>query len=234
MEFGTSGLLYRSNKLMYDRATKTLWHQFIGEPVVGALVDSGIKLDVLPILLTTWGDWLAAHPDTTVLDIDTGLYRAELYVPEWEPKAIYYGLRQQSVTSFPVWQKSDRLPEKSDVLGLIVNSKARAYPMEALQRQPVLNDSLGGRDLVVITPGNGAGARAFQRDGQEFATLRPAEDGATMATVFDQAGNEWRVEEDALVRVTGPSQRLARLPSHVSYWFGWYAFHPSTGVYGQD
>ncbi|MCH8276873.1 MAG: carboxypeptidase regulatory-like domain-containing protein, partial [Bacteroidetes bacterium] len=37
MEFGTSGLLYRSNKLMYDRATKTLWHQFTGEPVVGAL-----------------------------------------------------------------------------------------------------------------------------------------------------------------------------------------------------
>ena len=234
MEFGTSGLLYRSNKLMYDRATKTLWHQFTGEPVVGALVDSGIKLDVLPILLTTWGDWLAAHPDTTVLDIDTGLYRAELYVPEWEPKSIYYGLRQQSVTSFPVWQKSDRLPEKSDVLGLIVNGEVRAYPMETLRRQPVLNDSLGGRDLVVITPGNGAGARAFQRDGQEFTTIRPVGEGATRTTVVDQSGAEWWVEEDALVRVTDPSQRLSRLPSHVSYWFGWYAFHPATGVYGQD
>ena len=36
-EFGTSGMLYRSNKLMYDRATETLWHQFRGEPVVGPL-----------------------------------------------------------------------------------------------------------------------------------------------------------------------------------------------------
>ena len=54
LEFGTSGLLFRSNKLMYDRATLSLWHQFLGEPVVGSLANSGIKLEVLPVLLTTW------------------------------------------------------------------------------------------------------------------------------------------------------------------------------------
>src|SRR5687767_1581272 len=31
--FGSSGLLYRSNKLMYDRQTGTLWSQLTGEPV---------------------------------------------------------------------------------------------------------------------------------------------------------------------------------------------------------
>ena len=98
LEFGTSGLLYRSNKLMYDRATNSLWHQFTGKPVVGTLVDSGIKLEVQPVLLTTWGDWLTAHPDTTVLDIETGLYPQELYVPEWDPESIYYGLRIQPET----------------------------------------------------------------------------------------------------------------------------------------
>ncbi len=82
LEFGTPGLLYRSNKLMYDRSTETLWRQFTGEPVVRSLVDSGIKLEVLPVLLTTWGDWLATHPDTTVLDPETGYYPADLYSPE--------------------------------------------------------------------------------------------------------------------------------------------------------
>lgn len=233
-EFGTSGLLFRSNKLMYDRGTKSLWHQFTGEPVVGALVGSGIELELLPIVLTTWGDWLAAHPDTTVLDIETGLYRPDSYVPEWDPQSIYYGVRQQPVTSFPVWLKSDRLPEKSDILGLVINGEARAYPRESLRQQPVLNDSLGGRDLVVITLGDGAGARAFQTGGRKFATLRPAVDCETKAIIVDDAGIEWRLEEDALVGVTDPSRRLARLPSHVSYWFGWYSFHPSTSVYGQD
>ena len=49
LEFGTSGMLYRSNKLMYDRSTLTLWNQFLGEPAVGPLADSGIRLEVLPV-----------------------------------------------------------------------------------------------------------------------------------------------------------------------------------------
>lgn len=201
---------------------------------MGELADSGIKLEVLPVLLTTWGEWLAAHPDTTVLDVDTGLYPPELYLPESDPDSIYYEVRNQDVTSFPVWRKSGRLPEKSEVLGLTSNGEARAYPVAALERQPVLNDSLGGRDLVVITPTNTAGARAYQRDGRDFTTFHSSGDGAAKAAVVDQYGNEWQVKEDALVLAADPSQRLDRLPSPVSYWFGWYNFHPSTGVYGQD
>ena len=70
--FGTSGLLYRSNKLMYDRTTNTLWEQFTGEPVWGELVGSGIQLKFLPVVHMTYETWLKAHPDTLVLDIDTG------------------------------------------------------------------------------------------------------------------------------------------------------------------
>ena len=36
--FGTSGLLFQSNKLMYDHQTGSLWNQFTGRPVVGPLV----------------------------------------------------------------------------------------------------------------------------------------------------------------------------------------------------
>ncbi|MCH7735930.1 MAG: DUF3179 domain-containing protein [Chloroflexi bacterium] len=234
LEFGTSGLLYRSNKLMYDRATETLWRQFTGEPVVGTLVDSGIKLEVLPVLLTTWGDWLATHPDTTVLDADTGLYPAGLYVPEWDPQSIYYGLRQQPESSFPVWDKSGRLPEKSQILGLIVNGEAKAYPVDTLHQQPVLNDILGGRALVVITPGDRAGSRAYQRDGQRFTTISLGGRDAAEVFVADQGGEEWRMEEDALVNVNNPSHRLDRLPSQIAYWFGWYTFNNATGIYGQE
>ena len=118
--------------MMYDRATKSLWRQFTGEPVVGAQMASGIKLEILPVLLTTWGDWLSTHPDTTVLDIDAELYPAAAYVLEG-PQSIYYRVRQQPETSFSVWDKSGRLPEKSEVLGLIVGGEARAYPAEVLR-----------------------------------------------------------------------------------------------------
>ena len=71
LQFGTSGWLYQSNKLMYDKGTNTLWRQFRGEPAVGELVGSGIALEVLPVALTTWSSWVEAHPGTSVLDVRT-------------------------------------------------------------------------------------------------------------------------------------------------------------------
>ena len=94
--FGTSGLLYRSNKLMYDRVTNTLWDQFVGEPVWGELVGSGIRVAPLPSVNTTWEQWLAAHPDTTVLDINTGFER------DYGPGVAYRDYNASPRLMFPV------------------------------------------------------------------------------------------------------------------------------------
>jgi hypothetical protein len=102
-------MLYHSNKLMYDRDTKSLWHQFVGEPVVGHLADNGTKLDLIPVTLTTWIDWLAIHTDTTVLDIKPGLYPITSYSPEDDRQSIYFRYRNTPETIFPV-------PESADVL----------------------------------------------------------------------------------------------------------------------
>ena len=83
-------MLYRSNKVMYDRLTNSLWNQLTSEPIIGPLWDSGIKLDFFPVMLTPWEEWLELHPDTTVLHQETGVYPAEFYAPEENPGAIYY------------------------------------------------------------------------------------------------------------------------------------------------
>ena len=144
LQFGTSGWLYRSNKLMYDKGTNTLWRQFRGEPAVGELVGSGIVLDVLPVALTTWSDWVEAHPDTTVLNVNTGVYPVEAYLPETDNSSVYFGFRSSEGTMFPVPERSTLLPTKSRVFGLDFNGQARAYPQELLKQEPIINDSLGG------------------------------------------------------------------------------------------
>ena len=98
LEFGTSGFLYQSNKLMYDRKTNSLWHQFRGEPVIGELAHSGITLEVIPVALTTWEDWVSSHPDTTVLDLETGVYPAQAYLPESGRGFSLLQLPQQGLT----------------------------------------------------------------------------------------------------------------------------------------
>ena len=229
VEFGTSGMLYRSNKLMYDRKTNTLWNQFTGVPAAGPLVGTGIRLELLPVVTTTWGEWLAAHPDTTVLSRETGLYPARFYQPEWDARSIYFNYRESPLTMFPVGQTGDDLSTKGQVIGLRVNGEAKAYPLEVLRTDTVVNDELGGQPLVVVTIG-WLGSRAYERDDRTFILEEGANQSGTMLT--DSDGRLWRVEEDALVQLENPSAQLHRIPTHNAYWFGWYSFYPDTEVYG--
>ena len=218
---------------MYDRSTSSLWHQFLGEPVVGPLADSSIKLELLAVVVTTWDEWLAAYPDTSVLNVNAGIYPSYFYRPEEDPRSIYSRYRESPDTMFPAPQRSDLLPTKAQVLGLKVNGQARAYPLELLRKEPVINDSLGGTNLAVVTVAEAGAARAYERDAHRFFLdqLGETEEGVIM--LVDELGRRWRMEEAALVLAESPIQRLQRLPSHMAYWFGWYSFYPGTDVYGQ-
>jgi len=223
--FGSSGLLFRSNKLMYDRNTDSLWNQLTGEPVAGQLVDSGIKLDILPVTLTTWEDWLSDHPDTTVLSLDTGFTRV------YEVGAAYGDYFASPDTMFPVAGIGDERATKDLVYALNLDDTPKAYPLDLLAGERVTNDTLAGQEIVLVTsdapeliqaePG-GAAVRAYERGGHTFA---PAPDGAD-DTVVDENGQTWQVTEDALVSAT--EETLPRVPGHVAYWFGWSAFYPET------
>ena len=228
--FGTSGLLYRSNKLMYDRATHSVWNQLIGEPVIGPLADSGIKIHIFPSQLATWGEWLTQHPDTTVLSLEAGsIYPPEFYTPETDRRSIYRSYRTNPETIFPVWNRDTRLETKDEVLGLSFGDVHKAYPVEMLQQERLVNDVVGGTELVIIASATSSGATVYARQGREFRLPESdtASHGLPMSLV-DSDDVEWRVTEEALVSTADSSLRLPRLPSQISFWFGWFAFHPDT------
>ncbi len=232
VQFGTLGFLYNNNKLMYDRKTNTLWHQFTGEPVVGVLADSGIKLYFPPVVVTTWEEWVTAHPDTLVLDNNTGVYSPDLYSSEDDPSSLYYRYRTSPDAMFPVARRSTLLDTKDVVLGLHLGGRAKAYPLDRLVEE-VLNDDLGDTTLVIVTDTKAKAARAYLR-GEHTFTASPAQGGDRRPlTILDKESNRWRVTEEALVMVDDPLQRLERLPSRMAYWFGWFSFFPSTQVYGE-
>jgi hypothetical protein len=110
ISFGTSGLLYRSNKLMFDEATKSLWNTFEGRPVVGPLVGSGRTLRHRSVVTTTWGEWRRMHPDTLVLSRDTGHQR------DSSEGAAYRDYFATDRLMFEVPRVDDRLDNKDEVL----------------------------------------------------------------------------------------------------------------------
>ena len=234
--FGSSGFLFRSNKLMYDRQTRTLWNQLTGEPVLGELVATDVQLSLLPVVISSWSAWQAQHPDTLVLSLETGFERY------YFPGAAYGDYFSSGATMFPVWQRGDELAAKDRIYALRVGGIPKAYPLARLVEEEVVNDSIGATNLVLIaTRGrvmvNGvslqAGNVTYDAGGEVRAFLRGDEafsPGTTPDAVVDERGLEWTVTEEGL---RSPDGELApRLSGHLSYWFGWFAFFPNTLVYG--
>ena len=233
--FGTSGFLYRSNKLMYDRLTESIWHQFTGEPVIGPLAHSGIVLPFFPSLLTTWQEWVEEHPHTTVLAQETGSYPASFYVAEWDRNAIYYSYRNSPSTIFPVWNLGADLPVKDVVLGLGIGDSFKAYAVSDLQKDRVVNDSLGGTDVVIVASPTSQAARAYLRASLVFATVNEDSTAEGLpSSLVDADGGTWQVTGEFLVSDADPARKLERLPTTTSFWFGWSSFHPDTELYSRD
>ncbi len=136
--FGVSGLLYRSNVLMYDRASESLWSQIKGEAVTGKL--TGTRLEVLPSRLTTWGKWRKLHPESLILSTDTGYTRD--YTKD--PYLDYYA-RQSGFWSFFKLGPGEK--EKELVVGIELDGQARAYPLELLRQQGEIRETFGGIEL---------------------------------------------------------------------------------------
>jgi len=214
-EFGSSGFLYRSNKLMYDRETNSLWNQFTGQPVVGALVGSEIVLKVRPVAITSWQKWRARHPQTRVLSLDTGHNRD--YAPG-KPYASYFNSPD---LMFPALVKNTELKPKDYVYALRLGSLEKAWSLDLFADNPVLNDTIGDRRVVLVGDPGSRTVRAYARGNATFSA-HSSDTGLLMAD-----GQEWQITEEALVsRTTGSTERLARLPGHIAYWFAWQNFRP--------
>jgi hypothetical protein len=205
--FGSSGLLYRSNKLMFDRETDSLWNQFTGQPVSGPLVNSGIELKIRPVTITSWAEWKALHPDTRVLSIDTGHQR------DYGSGVVYQDYFASPDLMFPTIVGNEEAVRRKDyVFGIRDVGAARAWPVEAFNGRPVLNDAIGPRNLVLIGDALTRTVRAYERGDRTFAA-------SDTAHRISGPGGDWTVTEEALVGPDGV--KLARVPGHVSYWFAW-------------
>lgn len=215
--FGTSGLLYRSNKLMFDEETMSLWSTLEGRPVVGPLAGSGLELRPHPVVTTTWGEWKAEHPDTTVLALATGFDR------DYREGAAYREYFSHDRLMFAVPRTDRRLKNKAEVLSLFVRgaSGARvpvAVSADLLKRNPVFHLEAGGRRFVVFTTKAGAN-RVYEAAGHSFTS--------SGGVVSDTTGAAWRMSEDALETA---GRRLARVPARRTFWFAWYAQFPDTAL----
>ena len=154
----TSGLLSRSNKVMYDLVTKSVFDTFTGEAVSGPLREQGVVLNQATVVTTTWGEWKAAHPETTIVARDGG-------IGQHYPLDPLQG-RDDDGPIFPIGDLDPRLGVQDQVFGVVLEDGTPiAFPVDAAAA--VLESGgtveLGGVSLRL----DGGGVRAVDAAGNE-------------------------------------------------------------------
>ncbi len=217
--FGTSGLVYRSGSLLYDRETASLWSMLTGRPLIGRLAESPVVLLPVPVVLASWRDWRAQHPASTVLSLETG------HAFRYAEGAMTRRRLAEAGLVFPAPDVRDDLRGDDEVLGLRpsdAGGTAVAIATGVLARRGVHDLAVAGRRFVVTTDRDG-GARVYDAPDTRIVSRS----GACAA---DTAGRCWRASEDALTLHDNPALRANRLPAVRAFWLAWAAEYPDTLV----
>lgn len=220
LEFGTSGKLYNSNLVMYDRASKSLWSQAMAEGIVGKY--AGNKLERIPFDVAYWKDWKQLYPVSKILSRDTESNRPY----GADPYGDYY---TNGDVLFPVSKRDDRLGLKEIVIGFENKGQYKAYRLQEIENMKVINDQVNSKPLSLFSL-HPFMIKAYDPiiDGQ---TILQFEYNAKNNTFIDkQTKSEWNFEGKAISGQMRGNQ-LIRLPFDEGFWFEWIAFHPTTELY---
>ncbi|MDP9441533.1 MAG: DUF3179 domain-containing protein, partial [Actinomycetota bacterium] len=233
LDFGTSGRLYNSALVMYDRQTESLWSHFNAQAIAGIL--TGEELDRHPAAMVGWGEWREANPTGLVLSRETGHDRNYGRNP-------YTGYDDIDQSPFLFDGDADgRLRPMTRVVGLGDADDAVAVQLEPLLQTGVMEVELGGEPVVVWAKRGTSSAldSSAIAEGRDVGTT-----GAFVSQVagerlrFEREGDLFRDEQTGSIwnvlgeAIDGPhkGQQLQRVRHVDTFWFAWAAFLPDTQV----
>ncbi|MBI3659680.1 DUF3179 domain-containing protein [Candidatus Acetothermia bacterium] len=245
-EFGVSGRLYRSDLVMYDRATGSFWSQIEGRAIVGP--QAGHKLRRIPSETVTWQSWRSQHPETQVLARPTKstpignhsiLANNPISVRERDTRGDF--LHNYTIDHYEIYRiaqydtygtpyRDERLKPKDTVIGVRIKESAKAYLPQAVRAAKLINDTVGAVPVLILWDTRSERVRAFER---QLPTSEVLEFTLQDEHLLDKkTGSLWTIDGQGQ---TGPLRgaQLAEIVTIPAYWFAWVAFYPQTGLFAK-
>jgi hypothetical protein len=164
LTFGVSGLLLHANQVLYDRESGSLWRQLAERAISGRY--RGTRLRPVPLVQVTWGELVHAHPETVVLSI-----RRDRYATRFTHPYTYVDARGEELSSDPYLGYDEKvsvyygypvggLRGSTLVLGVRIDSTAKAYPLYLLRRP--ISDVVAGHRLRIVPDAGALSAAAYE------------------------------------------------------------------------
>ena len=231
LRFGVSGLLRKSDLVMWDRQSETLWQQISGTGVIGEY--AGTELTLVPTSIVSFGDFSATHPDGLSLSRETGFgtnYGTNPYTG--------YSSGAGPIPAFFPEELDDRLPPMARVVSVIDGDAVTAYPFSAVSETGLIADQVGDLSIAIFWGGATTDALDEQsianseQIGSAIAYLAEFEDQSLTFTAngddtFTDAetGATWNLL-GAGIAGENEGETLTIAPHRNEFWFAFAGFFP--------
>jgi Protein of unknown function (DUF3179) len=186
-------------------------------------------LEVYPFLLTQRGWWSKQHPDTLVLKPMLGFaeHMAQMNAiisQRWS--AVVTDARLAPKGAFG---NDDRLKPREIILGLQLKEGEKAYPLTALRKELVINDTTARTPVMVVHQAVSDTTTAFDARHNGKTLKFQAADEEADRLVDVETHSFWNAYG---LCVSGKlkGSRLKALVLEPEFWFAWSEFHPKTEV----
>jgi hypothetical protein len=214
------------NFLMRDEETGSYWQQISGKAISGPYKSRQLELVHSDEL--TFSLWRSENPQGTILS-PVNQFASEYETKDWE--------QQMRKARTVVDTRNTPYEARELMLGLEHNGKARAYVLEHVLKQKLVQDTVGGASLIVVVGPDDKSIRVFEAriQGQpgipDFYRLPAGSSQVGPPFLMDSVtGSSWNFQGCA---VSGPAagQCLKPVPALKDYWFDWKTYHPDTTVH---
>ena len=223
LHFENAGVI-GGNEVFRDKETGSRWQQSSLEAISGPMEGGHLKLR--DFLLTNWGEWHKLHPDTVVLKPLRGYAER---IPEVNQR-VAEGLLQRGNAPEGVLRTDSRLPPKTMILGLDVEGASKAFPLNAIRKTHVVNDTLGGSPILIVhQPGSDTTTAFSPRLKGNTLTFTATNPEATELT-DSQTHSRWDPYGHCVAGKLRGSN-LQPLILEPVYWFAWSEFHAGTAIF---
>lgn len=238
LDFGVSGMLRKSDMVMWDRQTKSWWQQFTGDALVGEL--NGASLEFIPSLLISLSDFSKNYPNGKVLSTNNGLTNSNYGN---NPYVNYDNLENKTPFLFKE-TVDERLPAMERIVDVSFDGKTRIYPLTVIQKEKVINDAINNNPLVIFYEGKTLSVLDAKNIKESKAVgavtvFSPNVDSKLLSFIpkngnfFDTATNsEWTITGKCIAG-TYKGKKLETIRSGNHFAFAWFAFQPECEIYGQ-